>query len=228
MSKTAFAFFALVSTALAADSISLFNGTDLSQWETKPGKGRNLWVIGEPSISKGVPRQLNVSGSRGALVNMPDRVGDSLDLYSKAEFGNCLIELDLMLPAGSNSGIYLMGEYELQVFDSFRKPDGELAPVDMGAIYGAAVPKVNACKAPGEWQHYVIEWQAPRFNEQGAKTSNAKFVRVTLNGRVIHENLEMKRPTPAGLTGKEHAKGPLMFQGNHGPVSYRNIVVTPQ
>jgi len=228
MKNTLVTLLLCASSALAADSISLFSGTDLDQWETKPGKGKNLWVVGEPTVLKGVPRQMNVSGTRGAIVNTAERVGEGLDLYSKETFGDCLIELDLMLPAGSNSGVYLMGEYELQVFDSFRKPDGELAPVDMGAIYGAAVPKLNACMAPGEWQHYRIEWQAPKLDGQGVKTSNARFIRVTLNGKVIHENLETKGPTPAGLTGKEHAKGPLMFQGNHGPVAYKNIMVTPR
>lgn len=103
--------------------------------------------------------------------------------------------------------------------------------MDMGAIElkgeaSGIVPKFNACRAPSEWQHYSIDWQAPKFNDQGVKTSNARFLRVTLNGRVIHEDVEIKGPTPAGLTGKEHAKGPLMFQGNHGPVSYKNIMIT--
>lgn len=221
-------FFACASSALAANAIDLFNGKDLQKWESKPGVGTNLWVVGEPSVSKGVPRQLNVSGTSGAMVNMTDRIGNSLDIYSKEKFGSCLIELDLMLSAGSNSGIYLMGEYEVQVFDSFRKPDGEMAPIDMGAIYGTAVPKLNASKAPGEWQHYVIEWQAPKFDAQGNKTANARFVKVELNGKPIHENLEINGPTPAGLTGKEHPEGPLMLQGNHGPVSYKNIRVTPR
>lgn len=218
----------IVSSAFAAEPVPLFNGTDLAQWEAKPGKGKNLWVVGEPSVPSGVPRQLDVSGTRGAMVNMAERVGDGLDIYSKQKFGNCHIELDVMIPAGSNSGIYLMGEYEVQVFDSFGKPDDKMAPVDMGAVYGAAVPKLNACKAPGEWQHYVIEWQAPKFDAQGKKSANAKFISVILNGKTILENLEIPKPTPAGLTGKEHAEGPLMFQGNHGPVSYKNIIVTPR
>jgi hypothetical protein len=118
-----------------------------------------------------------------------------------------------------------MGEYEIQVYDSHgvEKP----GPGDMGAIYGANVPKVNACKAPGEWQKYVIEFRAPKFDAEGKKTANAVIAKVELNGTVIHENVEMSGPTPGGLTGKEAPTGPLMFQGDHGPVAYRNIKVTP-
>src|SRR5438093_343659 len=92
-------------------------------------------------------------------------------------------------------------------------------------LYGAAAPKTNAAKAPGEWQKMVIEFKAPRF-EGEKKTASAKFAKVTLNGQVIHENVEMKGPTPSGITGKEAATGPLMFQGDHGPVAFRNIRIT--
>jgi hypothetical protein len=73
----------------------------------------------------------------------------------------------------------------------------------------------------------VIDFQAPRF-EGDKKTANARFLKVVLNGQVIHENVEMKGPTPSGVTGKEAPTGPLMFQGDHGPVAFRNIKVTPR
>ncbi|MEM7392981.1 MAG: family 16 glycoside hydrolase, partial [Verrucomicrobiota bacterium] len=76
------------------------------------------------------------------------------------------------------------------------------------------------------WQKYVIDFQAPEFDDSGKKVANAKFIKVTLNGHTLHENVEMKGPTPAGVTGREAAKGPLMFQGDHGPVAYRNIKIT--
>jgi len=95
----------------------------------------------------------------------------------------------------------------------------------MGAIYGGFSPPVNASKTPGEWQQYVIEWRAPQFDAGGKKVKNAMFVKVELNGQVLHKNLEMPGPTPGGVTGQEAPVGPLMFQGNHGPVAYRNIVV---
>jgi hypothetical protein len=116
-----------------------------------------------------------------------------------------------------------MGEYEIQILDSFGKE--KVGPSDMGGLYGAAAPKVNACKKPGEWQKYVIDFRAPRFKE-GKKVSKAKFIKITLNDKVIHENVEMNSQTPGGLTGKEVPTGPLMFQGNHGPVAFRNIKIT--
>ncbi|HSQ55173.1 MAG TPA: family 16 glycoside hydrolase, partial [Gemmata sp.] len=60
------------------------------------------------------------------------------------------------------------------------------------------------------------------------KVANAKFIKVVLNDVVLHENVEMKQQTPGGLTGKEHATGPLMFQGDHGAVAFRNIKITPK
>jgi hypothetical protein len=97
----------------------------------------------------------------------------------------------------------------------------------MGAIYGASKPQVNACLRPGQWQKYIIEWQAPRFDGNN-KVENAKFLKVELNGHVIHKkDLEMPKQTPGGVAGKESPTGPLMFQGNHGPVAYRNIIVKP-
>ncbi|MBL9201104.1 MAG: DUF1080 domain-containing protein [Opitutaceae bacterium] len=222
------AFLALGFSLPAADPVRVFNGSDLAGWTTKPGAGKNLWVVGLPSVPRGGPRQLNLAPGTGVMVNTTDRHGQGLNLVSPASFGDCFIDLEVMLPAGSNSGIYVMGEYELQVFDSFGKPDAKLSAIDMGAIYGASLPRANACKAPGEWQRFTIEWRAPRFDAAGGKTANACFVRVTLNGVVLHENVEMPKPTPQGLTGKEHPRGPLMLQGDHGPVAYRNILITPR
>ena len=97
----------------------------------------------------------------------------------------------------------------------------------MGAIYGAGAPRVNASKRPGEWQKYVIEFQAPRFNANSRKISNAKFIKIELNGQVLHENVEMPDSTGGPLLGIEAPFGALMFQGNHGPVAFRNIIVKP-
>jgi len=73
----------------------------------------------------------------------------------------------------------------------------------------------------------VGDAKAPKFDGEGKKTGNAVFVKVELNGQVIHENVEMKGPTPGGLTGKEAPTGPIMYQGDHGIVSFRNLKVTP-
>ena len=172
------------------------------------------------------PKLLSVSPGGHELINDTKGHGQSLDLYSTEVFGDAIITLEVMVPENSNSGIYVMGEYEVQVLDSFGK-DANPGPGDMGAIYGAQPPRNPKYRKPGEWSQYEIQWQAPRFDAEGKKIANAKFLKVILNGRVIHENVEMTKPTPAGIDGKEKARGPLMFQGNHGPVSYRNIRVRP-
>ena len=129
-----------------------------------------------------------------------------------------------MVPKGSNSGIYVMGEYEIQVLDSYGKE--KVGKGDMGGLYGISAPKVNASKPPGQWQKYLIEFRAPRFDKEGKKTANAKFIKIVLNGKTIHENVELPKVTNGGLTGKEAATGPIMFQGNHGQVAYRNLRIT--
>jgi hypothetical protein len=224
-----FILLATSTLAFAAEPVSLFNGKDLENWSFKPGKGTPKWEAAAAKVDESNPKLLaKADGGGTSLVNFATKHGDSVDIYSKQKFGSCLIELEVMVPKGSNSGVYVAGEYEVQVFDSSGKADDKMGPGDMGAIYGAAVPKVNACKAPGEWQKYVIEWQAPKFDASGKKVANARFIKVELNGKVMHENLEMPGPTPAGVTGKEAAEGPIMFQGDHGPVAYRNIKITPR
>jgi hypothetical protein len=148
-----------------------------------------------------------------------------VDLYTEATWGDAVIEVEVLVPEKSNSGVYVMGEYEVQVLDSFGKE--KVGAGDMGGLYGASAPKLNASKAAGAWQKFVIDYRAPRFDDKGVKTANMRFVKIELNGQVIHENVEMKGPTPSGVTGKEAATGPLMFQGDHGPVAYRAIKVTP-
>jgi len=207
------------------DAVLLFNGKDLNEWAVNGDQARNKWVVGVAQVSSKDPKLLTAESGKGEMVNVVSKNGEGLDIYSKTKFGDSRIELEVMVPQGSNSGIYVMGEYEIQVLDSYGRM--KMGPGDMGAVYNASPPPVNACKKPGEWQQYVIEFAAPRFDASGKKTENAKLLRVELNGQVLHENLEMKSQTPGGITGKEAPVGPLMFQGNHGPVAYRNIIVKP-
>jgi hypothetical protein len=200
-----------------------FNGKDLSGWRLKgDNKEKSKWRVGKASLDSANPSRFAVAADGSELVNAE---GGGVDIYSEFKHGDAVIEVDLMVPKGSNSGVYVMGEYEVQVLDSFGKK--EVNNSDIGALYGAAPPKVNASKPPGEWQKFIIDFRAPRFDESGKKVANAKFVKITLNGQVIQEDVEMKGPTPSGITGKESPTGPIMFQGDHGPVSYRNIKVTP-
>ncbi len=210
--------------------IQPFNGVDLKGWKFKGDEKKSKWVVGRASLDEKNPTKLAVTpipaaADGGPAARLLVNAAGSVDLYTEEKFGDCTIEVEFMIPKGSNSGVYLMGEYELQILDSFGKK--KVGPGDMGGLYTTAAPKVNACKAPGEWQKFVIDFQAPRFKD-GKKVENAKFIKVTLNGELIHENVEMKGPTPGGLTGKEVATGPLMFQGDHGPIAFRLIKVSPR
>jgi hypothetical protein len=207
------------------DAVLLFNGKDLNDWEVAGDKSKSKWVVGTVAVSPSNPKLLVAKEGGSEMINLAAQHGDSLDIFSKAKFGDCRIELQLMVPKESNSGIYVMGEYEIQVLDSYGR--AKLDSGDMGAVYGAAPPPVNACKKPGEWQRYVIEFIAPRFHRTGEKFDSAILLKVELNGQTLHEYLRLPGPTPGGVTGKEAPTGPLMFQGNHGPVAYRNIVVKP-
>jgi hypothetical protein len=125
----------------------------------------------------------------------------------------------------SNSGIKMMNIYEIQIFDSYGK--ATLGKTDCGAVYSEIAPLVNACKKPGEWQQLVIDFRAPRFDADGKKTANARFVKVTLNGQVVQDNVEIPHGTNVGRNAKEHATGPIYLQGDHGSVAFRNLKVTP-
>jgi hypothetical protein len=211
--------------AAASDPVKPFNGKNLAGWKARPeGATKSQWVVGTASIDPTDPKKLKVTPGGSELINKTDGHGQSLDFYSTTLHGDAIITLEVMVPKSSNSGIYVMGEYEVQVLDSFGK-DNNPGPGDMGAVYGAQPPKNPKYLKPGEWNKYEIHWQAPKFDDSGKKIANAKFIKVILNGATIHENLEMKGPTPGGVDGKEKSQGPLMFQGNHGAVSIRNIEI---
>jgi len=207
-----------------ADAQLVFNGENLDEWQVKDNQ-KSKWAVGKAKVSPRDPKQLVAAKGRGEMINLAAKHGDSIDIFSRAKFGDCRIELQVMVPQGSNSGIYVMGEYEIQVLDSWGRQ--KMGGGDMGAVYGANPPRVNASKKPGQWQKYIIDFRAPGFDSSGQKKDKARLLRVELNGQVLHEKLVMEKQTPGGVTGREAATGPLMFQGNHGPVAYRNIIVKP-
>lgn len=157
------------------------------------------------------------------------------NLFTLMEHGDLRLSLDFMMPKGSNSGVYLMGRYEVQLFDSWQVKN--LLVKDCGSIYErwddsrpegrkgyeGHVPRQNVSRAPGLWQHLDVEFQAPAFDAAGRKIRNARFVKVVLNGVIIHENIDVSGPTRAAAFGDERPKGPLMLQGDHGSVAFRNI-----
>jgi len=226
---TVFSLAALLSLPGVAFAEDLFNGKDLSNWQSRPeDKGKDCWTVGTPGLDPANAKLMTVGAGGEAMINVVTAHAQSWDLATKKKWaGPIRIEVELMVPQGSNSGIYVMGEYEVQILDSHGKADQEMSAGDIGAIYSAAVPKKNASRKPGEWQKFTIDFAPPVFDASGAKTANAKFIRVVLNGETLHENVEMQGPTPGGLTGKEAAEGPLMFQGNHGAVALRNVTLVP-
>jgi hypothetical protein len=166
----------------------------------------------------------------GILLNI-NQGDQQSNLLTAWEHGDIEIQLEVMLPKGSNSGIYLQNRYEIQLLDSWGKPNVTFG--DMGGIYRGwgqgdqldymgKSPRVNAAKAPGLWQTLAIGFRAPRFDAAGNKTENARFVYVDLNGTRIHENVEVPTPTRGGEEA-EAAKGPIQLQGDHGPVAFRNF-----
>lgn len=210
------------------DAVALFNGKNLDGWKLRDDKLKETWkVVSKVELDAADAKKLVGTGSGGTadavLFRAPVEHGS--DILTEKSYGDCELHLELLVAKESNSGVYLMGQYEVQVFDSFGKPDKELTHADMGGIYSVKAPATNASKAPGQWQTLDIVFRAPRFDAAGKKTENAKFVSVSLNGKKIHENVEVTGPTGGELPGGEKATGPLMLQGDHGVVAYRNITI---
>jgi hypothetical protein len=136
--------------------------------------------------------------------------------------------------ARGNSGVYLQGRYEVQVLDSYGIKKPQMG--DCGAIYGVAVPKTNACKAPTVWQSYDIEFTAPKF--EGKKQTAPGYMTVWHNGVKIHDNVALKvkgkdgkeefvKNTTAGMGGDPSQPGPIMLQDHGDPVQFRNVWLLP-
>ena len=182
--------------------------------------------------AEAVGRELKLGAGDGLLVNGVD--GHAGDLVTGGTFGDCELHVEFMIPEGSNSGVYLQGRYEVQILDSHGKESP--GPGDCGGIYErwdpkrstpgfeGVPPKVNASRPAGQWQVYDIVFRAPEFDADGTKTRNARFESVRHNGVLIHEDVDLTGPTRGGW-GDEAAEGPVRFQGDHGPVAYRNVRV---
>ena len=204
-------------------------GKDLSSWQDNDG---DWLIVGQAKMDPANPKLIATEPGAGVLVNGP--VGKTKDIFSKLEHADVEAHLEFMVPRGSNSGVYFQGRYEVQILDSWGVE--KLTHGDCGGIYERWVddrgfeghpPKLNASRKPGEWQTFDVVFLAPRFDAQGKKTANAKFVKVIHNGKVIHENVEVTGSTRAAHFSDEKPLGPLMLQGDHGPVAYRNICIRP-
>lgn len=215
----------------------LLNGKDVSGWHGA-GSGESRWFTTTAILWDrllGPTRLSAVPGPTAGPVILNGPTGRTANLVTDQKFGDVELYVEFMIAKGSNSGVYLHGLYEVQVFDSYDSTE-PMTSSDAGGIYhrwinnqgvGGSAPSRNASRRPGEWQSYYIWFRAPRFDANGRKTENARFLRVVYNGLSVQKDVEVDGPTRASLEIPEAALNPIMLQGDHGPVAYRNIYVRP-
>lgn len=200
-----------------SDAIVLFNGNDLSNWLAR-GRGaeRGKTFAPEWKVENGYIETVPRTGS----------------IFTKEKLGDIQLHIEWATPRNlraasqgrGNSGVLIMGLYEIQVLDSYNNvsyADGQAA-----AIYGQYPPLVNASRKPGEWQTYDIVFEAPRF--QGGRLVKPAFATVFHNGVLVHHRQELMGPMRHKVVAKyepHEAEGPLLLQSHGNPVRYRNIWV---
>ena len=206
---------------------------NFAAWHQPAG---DWYVAGDAMLDPNDPKRLAGKPGTGVMIN--GKTGRTRSLVTKQAFDDVEVHLEFMVAKGSNSGVIFHGNYEIQILDShgIKRPTAG----HCGGIYPRAEtqptyhhidegspPRVNAAKPPGEWQTLDIIFQSARFAEDGTKTAHAKFVKVVHNGRVIQENQEVPWACGPNWDRKQFPRGPIIFQGDYGPVAYRNIRVRP-
>lgn len=191
-----------------ADALVLFDGSGLGAW--KGGEGDAGWKLEADFM------EVNGTG----------------DIETREHFGDLQLHLEWAAPTviegdsqhRGNSGVFLMGRYEVQILDSFENQsyaDGQAA-----ALYGQRPPDVNACRAPGEWQSYDILFRAPVF--EGDQLASPGVVTVIHNGLVVHHAIEFLGATAhrAVASYAPHGpEGPIKLQDHGNPIRFRNVWV---
>lgn len=194
-----------------SDAIVLFDGKDLSRWTDRNGNPAP-WTVED-----------------GVMISAKS------DIQTTNKFGDIQLHLEFKEPVPGkgegqgrgNSGVYFMGQYEVQVLDCYQ--NRTYADGSTGAIYGQHPPLANACRPPGEWQTYDIMFTAPRF-EPGGKVLSPAYVTVILNGVVVQNHQAYRGASNWKSPGKytpHAAELPLALQYHSNPVSFRNIWVRP-
>jgi len=190
-----------------SDAVVLFDGTNLSGWTGREGEAK--WKV-----------------ENGYM-----EVTRTGDIETREHFGDCQLHLEFATPAEvkgdsqgrGNSGVFLMGRYEIQVLDGYDNltyADGITS-----AIYGQYPPLVNACRPPGEWQSYDISFVAPRWD--GDRLVSPAYITVVHNGVLVHHHQAAMGPTGhknlSSYDRPHPAEGPLKLQDHGNPVRFRNI-----
>ena len=181
------------------EPIELFNGKDLTGWKVLNPNAPNGWSVKDGIMDNNAPQE----------EGKPHK--GYVNLRTERQFEDFNLKLEVCVPKGGNSGVYLRGIYEVQVCDSFGKP---LDAHNMGGIYSRICPTVAAEKPAGEWQAMDM-------------TLVDRHVTVILNGKKIIDNQPVLGCTGGALTSDEFKPGPIYLQGDHTSVQYRNIVLRP-
>ncbi len=191
--------------------IPLFNGSNLDGWHFKVEPNphnKPSWAV-----------------VNGVLVNVPPEVPGQhgIDLVSDVELGSHELYIEFMVPHGSNSGVYLIGQYEIQVLDSYGKDTP--SQHDCGGIYGKVAPSENASLPPGHWQTFHAIFHKPVV--RNGEVVRKPRITVYHNDKKVLDNVEIEGVTGAALSDEVIERGPTYLQGNHGLVLFRNIYYKP-
>ncbi len=204
------------------DAVVLFNGADKNLFLSRNGEEVN-WPI------------------EGNTITSTPGGGNKNHIVSKLHFRDADIHVEFMLPkrGSGNSGVYIHGNYELQILNSHGRD--KITMNDAGAVYGFSKPLVNACRKPGEWQVYDIRYRAPRRDSSG-KIIEAGRITAWLNGQKVQDGASFKDPRSVfhpfryGVTPylkkiwaqqQKTMTGPVFLQDHGQPVKFRNVWVRP-
>ncbi len=175
--------------------------------EEQPEWGEPVNLLDQDLSEWVIPENNQFVMEDGILVNKES----GGNLITEQEFEDFKLHVEFRYPEGSNSGVYLRARYELQIEDGYGMEPGSH---HIGGIYGFIDPTVNAAKKAGEWQSYDI-------------TLTGRMVTVVLNGVEVICNRPIPGITGGALDSHEGEPGPIMLQGDHGPIEFRNITITP-
>lgn len=191
---------AVLSAAEKADGFQvLFDGKSLNGWKLRRADGTPSWLV-----------------ENGMLINRLEHqkdkvVGHGTDLISDAKFRDFIVRYDYLIPPGANSGFYLRGRHEIQIFDDYgKKPEMG----GNGAIYNVSPAALMASRKPGEWQSVEAKIVGDRIT-------------VILNGVTIQDNVQCNKGTGSHIDDNVDQPGPILLQGDHGEVAFRNLRIKP-